>query len=323
MNSHRPPLSHAPTDSFFKKRAHRVVDLNDVFGGELSVFKREDPQAVVTKLIRSNVNEFRREFNIFGREDIAAYIVREVTRLLQEFQERPCFARKEKQRFRSQKTLVLVNGAPREEEGEGENGEEFVVARIGNNGLQVVGPTTALRYVKDQIRPEDFFECPNDNGHYYPIGDQYRSSYFELLSCKPKNLLRRNLSTIATPDLRPKLDYADYFGNQTIGTTDDDAFQEALDEESIPVTRGKHRGKGLRKVGLAIDGSRQDFFALGEETLGASVKGELIQYRNHTRGRVHNLAYKWVKGLTAQEKQQRSPHARFGEPPEGSPITIR
>ncbi len=322
MNPQLKTIGQGPQDHVLFRKPARVIDLNDVFGGESSVFQRSDPEAHITKLVRSGVRSFRREFDIFGREEAVPYIVAETARLLRETQHRQCFTQREKLRYWFGKTLILANCEPRNEQGNAVNGNEFLVARVMAPGLQVVGSPIALRNVKNLIREEDLYRCPNDTNYYFPPGDQFRSASFELLSHKAQKLVPASLDAIPDPLTYPHLAYVDRFGNQKLRTPNDDAFQQQLDRESVPVTKGVGKGEA-RRVGLGINGNKLDFFVLGNETLGTSLKGELIQYRNHTRDRTHNLAYGWIPGLTALEKQERSPHGKFDEPPEGSPIEIR
>lgn len=313
----------APHDPFFHKPANRVIDLNDVFGDHESVFERSDPQARVTKLIRSHIGDYRREFDVFGRDGAVPYLVAETLRLLREKRDCQCYSPKELQRYFSQKTLLLANCEPRDKEGEGHNGNDFLIARVDDVGLQVVGSPIAFSNIKDQIHPNDLYCYPTEAGYLFPAHDQFRSSQFELASWKPKELRRADRNRIPDPEPRPHLTYVDRFGNQTLGTANDDRFQRDLDLASVPLTKGRWKGQEAHIVGLEIGGKKIDVHVLGEAALGPAHKGELIQYRNATRGKVHNLVYGWVPGLTRKEKQERSPHARFGEPPEGWLVTIR
>ncbi len=329
------PLANAPDESFYRQRSPVVLDLNDVWGGPRSIFERLDPQAIATKLIRSDVEQWRREVNVFGREGAVPYVVREVARLIQEQVDDPFYSDEEKAAIASRKHLVLANIEPRDQEGEGENASEFVTARVGDYGLQVTGSPFALSHVKDQIHPDGVFVCPNDNDFYYePEVEQYRSAFFERLSWRPDRLVRGSLDLIPDPQDGIRYDYADYFGNVTLGNCNHDHLAELISSEAVTPSKGVN--KGNRIIGFEVDGHRrraQDFLYLGDAALGSLVKGRNVVYRNQTRGRVHNLSWGWITGIDEATKQNNSPHGKFRrrrgftrnsiEPREGSTVGIR
>ena len=287
-----------------------VFHLTDTAGGPTSIFQREDPEAQITIHIRSGHHNVVRIFNMFGREHAIPYIVEETQRVAMD--------KIWDGDFRGKIGLVC-NAAPRTEQGV--NGVEFLTAFIGDRfvggRLHVVGLPSAFSLVSDKIQ-HGVYRLPNkNNGRVFPTDTQFRSSYVEAVLSDPQSLVPAKLSDIPGPPEYPTLAYVDAFGNMKFGVPNREAFESQLRQSAIKTADGTI-------VGLRVGDTRCDVqLALDGEQLSGLLPGATVLYVNSDRRDRFNLVWKWTPGATAQEKQRNSPYAKFGEPPEGSEISIR
>lgn len=290
-------------NAFYSAAPDLSFHLTDTGGGPPSIFEREDPEAQITIHIRSGHRQIVKLFHMYGRVAAIPYVIAETRRLVEE-------DRKRRPERRLRKVVVVGNAAPRDD---GNNGVEFHMARLSDS-LQVIAPPSAFSLVKGHIH-DGFYRLPNDSNTIFPKGDQFRSSYVEEAASDPHGFVRADLSTIPSPPRYPALGYVDFFGNQKITTPDDDAFEHNLQSSAV-----ERRGRKI--IGLRIGEVRKDFTLvcnLHEE----GHPGEYVAYRNRGRGGQHNVAWVWPRGVSATEKQLRSPHGVFCQPPEGTPVSIR
>lgn len=290
------------SDAFYHQFSDLCFHFTDTAGGSKDIFEREDPEAHFSIHIRSGHRGVTRIFNLFGRMKAIPYLVQEAARLHEEDRIR----RPKRER---RKLLIVANTAPRSRQGF--NGVEFYMGRVGED-TQVIGSPRAFSLVRGKLR-DGFYCLPNDNAYIFPVGDQFRSSYVEEVGSDPSALTKADPSIIPDPPSSPTLAYVDYFGNMKVLTPDDDAFWKAL-------TQCSKECKGDRVVGLEIAGRRLDVILC--RSLGDARPGASVIYRDASReGRV-NLAWVWLRGLSAAEKQSRSIYAKFGKPHEGAFVSV-
>lgn len=219
--------------------------------------------------------------------------------------------------FRSGAIRVIANNAPRTEDNQSNNGDNFWLALL-DNGVEVYAtPLQLLRYVKHRV--VSLFEIPNQgHPHFDGSREQFRSSLIARSGQVPGHLRRARpaLLTSAFRD-KPELEfvYGDPYGNKRLRTDNIAQVRELLRRLAI--------GHELPRIGLIVGENRKFVSAVVGNSLSSIPDGEWGLYRNVADGErtegpgYYELVHKW-KG-----EERYDAHEELGKPPLGSSIELQ